>query len=112
MCESDLNEADTVGLIAELRQFCANLARQWGRVGGAAAPSHSRFRTPGALAVSLAERRQVMHGLALGVDGLSTTRWVLAPGRQQDSIFRPSMNPAVKLALDPSVVKPFYRRGA
>jgi hypothetical protein len=29
MTESSLNEADTVGLIAELRQLCASLARQW-----------------------------------------------------------------------------------
>jgi hypothetical protein len=29
MPERSLNEADTVGLIAELHQFCANLARHW-----------------------------------------------------------------------------------
>jgi hypothetical protein len=29
MPEGCLNQADTVGLIAELRQLCGNLARQW-----------------------------------------------------------------------------------
>jgi hypothetical protein len=29
MAERHLNEADTIGLLAELREFCARLARQW-----------------------------------------------------------------------------------
>lgn len=29
MPEGQLNEADTIGLLAELREFCARLARQW-----------------------------------------------------------------------------------
>jgi hypothetical protein len=29
MPERSLNEADTIALVADLRQFCANLARQW-----------------------------------------------------------------------------------
>jgi hypothetical protein len=29
MSERPLNEADTIGLVAELRELCANLARHW-----------------------------------------------------------------------------------
>jgi hypothetical protein len=29
MAECPLNEADTIGLVAELRELCAHLARQW-----------------------------------------------------------------------------------